>query len=107
MFLENLKIALRAITANKMRSVLTVLGVMVGVASVIAVVSLVQGLQYKISADLENVGSTFIRVVPDFGVQRNPFLQKTPMLTYDDALAVQRGATAVREFSLSFSTRPS
>jgi putative ABC transport system permease protein len=102
MFVENLKIALRAITANKMRSVLTVLGVMVGVASVIAVVSLVQGLQYKISADLENVGSTFIRVVPDFGVQRNPFLQKTPTLTYDDAIAVQRGATAVRQFTPLF-----
>ena len=102
MFLENLKIALRAITANKLRSVLTVLGIMVGVASVIAVVSLVQGLQYKISADLESVGSTFIRVIPDVGVQTNPFLQKIPQLTYDDAIAVRRGATAVKEFTPLF-----
>jgi len=102
MFLENLKIAFRAILANKLRSLLTVLGVMVGVASVIAVVSLVQGLQYKISSDLESVGSTFIRVIPDLGVQRNPFLQKMPSLTYDDALAVRRGATAVRDFTPLF-----
>ena len=78
MFVENLKIALRAIFANKMRSVLTVLGVMIGVASVIAVVSLVQGMQYKISNDLQSIGSTFIEVYPDPGEQRNPFLQRLP-----------------------------
>jgi putative ABC transport system permease protein len=102
MFIENLKIALTAIFANKMRSVLTVLGVMVGVAAVIAVVSLVQGLQYQISKQLETVGSTFIRVVPDFSAsQRNPYIP-APRLTYDDAIAVKRGATAVRDFTPLF-----
>jgi putative ABC transport system permease protein len=102
MFFENVKIALRAIGANKMRSILTVLGVMIGVAAVIAVVSLVQGMQYQISAQLENVGATFIRVVPDFsGSQRNPFLP-VPELTYEDALAVRRGATAIRDFTPLF-----
>ena len=99
MFLENFKIALRAISANKMRSVLTVLGVMIGVASVIAVVSLVQGMQYKISNDLQSIGSTFIEVYPDPGDQRNPFLQKLPDLTVDDAEAVRKGTTAVREWT--------
>jgi putative ABC transport system permease protein len=99
MFLENLKIALRAIGANKMRSILTVLGVMIGVASVIAVVSLVQGMQYKISNDLQSIGSTFIEVYPDPGDQRNPFLQKLPDLTVDDADAVRRGTTSVREWT--------
>src|SRR5436190_4363178 len=97
MFLENFKIALSAISANKMRSVLTVLGVMIGVASVIAVVSLVQGMQYKISNDLQSIGSTFIEVYPDPGDQRNPLLQKLPELTVDDAEAVRKGTTAVRE----------
>jgi len=99
MFLENLKIALRAIGANKMRSILTVLGVMIGVASVIAVVSLVQGMQYKISKDLQSIGSTFIEVFPEPGDRRNPFLQKLPDLTIDDAQAVRRGTTAIREFT--------
>ncbi len=102
MFSENLRIALRAVFSNKMRSILTVLGVMIGVAAVIAVVSLVQGLQKKISADLESVGATFIRVIPDLGVQSNPFLQKMPELTYDDALAVKKGATAIRNFTPLF-----
>ena len=102
MFLENLKIALRAIFANKMRSILTVLGVMIGVASVIAVVSLVQGMQYKISNDLQSIGSTFIEVYPDPGEQRNPFLQKLPDLTVDDAEAVRKGTTSVREWTPIF-----
>jgi putative ABC transport system permease protein len=95
MFLENVKIALRAIFANKMRSILTVLGVMIGVAAVIAVVSLVQGMQYQISKQLENIGGTFVRIVPDFSRSRgNPFLP-IPQLTYDDAVAIVKGAPAV------------
>ncbi len=99
MFLENLKIALRAIFANKMRSVLTVLGVMIGVAAVLAVVSLVQGMQYKMSQDLQNIGSNYIEVFPDAGEERNPFLQKFPELTADDATAVRKAATAISEFT--------
>src|ERR1043165_5874843 len=99
---ENFKIALRAILANKMRSILTVLGVMIGVAAVIAVVSIVQGLQHKISNDLADIGSNFIEVFPDAGSQRNPFLQKMPDLTIDDATAVRRGTTAIRDFTPIF-----
>src|SRR5436305_13961377 len=99
MFFENVKIALRAIGANKMRSILTVLGVMIGVAAVIAVVSLVQGMQYQISAQLENVGATFVQVRPDLSAGRgNPFLP-VPALTYDDALRIRRGSTAVRDLT--------
>src|ERR1043166_4419316 len=102
MFFENVKIALRAIGANKMRSILTVLGVMIGVAAVIAVVSLVQGMQYQISSQLENVGATFVRVIPDFSATRGNPLLPLPALTYDDALAIRRGATAVRDFTPIF-----
>ena len=64
MFTENLKIALLAIWANKMRSMLTVLGVMIGVAAVIAVVSIVQGFQHKIAGDLNEIGAGVIEVFP-------------------------------------------
>jgi putative ABC transport system permease protein len=95
MFFENVKIATRAIFANKMRSILTVLGVMIGVAAVIAVVSLVQGMQYQISKQLENIGGTFVRVVPDFSRARgNPFLP-IPQLTGEDAEAIGKSAPAV------------
>jgi putative ABC transport system permease protein len=99
MFLENVRIAAQAIWANKLRSILTVLGIMIGVASVIAVVSLVQGMQYNISKDLQGIGSNFFEVYPDPGEQRNPFLQKMPDLTVDDAAAVRRGTTFVKQFT--------
>ncbi len=99
MLTESIRIALRAIWAAKMRSVLTVLGVMIGVAAVIAVVSLVQGMQYKISSDLQDIGSNFIEVFPDAGEERNPFLQRMPDLTVDDAEAVRSRTTAVRDFT--------
>jgi putative ABC transport system permease protein len=105
MFVENLKIALRAIFANKMRSILTVLGVMIGVAAVIAVVSIVQGLQHKISSDLQDIGSNFIEVFPDAGEQRNPFLQRMPDLTIEDAAAVRRSTTSIRDFTPIFISR--
>jgi putative ABC transport system permease protein len=102
MFLENLKIALRAIFANKLRSLLTLLGVMIGVTAVVAVVSLVQGLQYKISKDLEGIGANYIEVFPDAGEERNPMLQKLPDLTIDDAVAAHRAVTAIRAFTPIF-----
>jgi putative ABC transport system permease protein len=104
MFLENLKIALRAIFANKMRSILTVLGVMIGVASVLAVVSLVQGMQYKISEDLQSIGSNYLEVFPDAGEERNPFLQRFPELTIDDAAAVRKTVGSISEFTPLFMT---
>ena len=82
-----------------MRSVLTVLGVMIGVAAVIAVVSIVQGIQHKMASDLNEIGSNFIEVFPDPGERRHPLLQKVPDLTLDDAGAVRRHTTAVRDFT--------
>lgn len=55
--LEALRSALRAIAASKMRSFLTSLGIIIGVASIIAVVSLVQGLEQSITSQFEGYGS--------------------------------------------------
>jgi putative ABC transport system permease protein len=102
MFSENLKIALKALWANKMRSILTTLGIIIGVASVIAVVSLVQGMEHGIASELEGVGATYIRVVPDAGEQRNTFNPRIPSLTYDDGVAVLNGSPEIVEFTPIF-----
>ncbi|HEY0591604.1 MAG TPA: ABC transporter permease, partial [Thermoanaerobaculia bacterium] len=102
MFSENLKIALKALWANKMRSILTTLGIIIGVASVIAVVSIVQGMEHGIATELEGVGATYIRVVPDAGEQRNTFNPKIPSLTYDDGVAVVDASPEIIEFTPIF-----
>jgi len=99
MFTENVKIALRAILANKMRSILTVLGVMIGVAAVIAVISIVQGVQHKMASELNEIGSNYIQVFPSAD-ESNPF--KSGELTIDDAEAVRRGTTSIRDFTPVF-----
>ncbi|MDX1582040.1 MAG: ABC transporter permease [Thermoanaerobaculia bacterium] len=104
MFTENLKIALKALWANRMRSVLTTLGIIIGVASVIAVVSVVQGLEHNIETELQGVGATYILVVPDTGEERNSMGARIPELTYDDGVAILRQAPEILEFTPIFFT---
>jgi putative ABC transport system permease protein len=104
MFGENLRIALKAIWANRMRSILTTLGIIIGVASVIAVVSVVQGLQHNIEESLAGVGATYILVHPDPGEERHSMGARMPDLTYEDGLAVLRNASEIREFTPIFYT---
>ncbi|MEE4244263.1 MAG: ABC transporter permease [Kangiellaceae bacterium] len=62
---ESFRSALLAIKAHGFRSFLTTLGIIIGVASVIAVVSVVQGLSYSINAEFENLGSNTLTIRPD------------------------------------------
>jgi len=63
MFGENLAIAFRALWANKMRSLLTTLGVIIGVAAVIAVVSIIQGFFFAVNNLFKDLGSGWVRVI--------------------------------------------
>src|SRR4030095_4154761 len=58
MFLGNFWMALKAVWANKMGSMLTTLGIVIGTAAVIAVVSIVQGFSQVITNEVQNLGST-------------------------------------------------
>ena len=59
--------AVHAITAHKMRSFLTMLGIIIGIASVVSVVALGQGSQQKILASINNMGTNTIDVYPGSG----------------------------------------
>ncbi len=67
-FSEIVKIALNAIRANKLRSALTLLGIIVGVFSIIAVMTAVQVLQNSIESGLSNLGSS------TFQIQKQPVM---------------------------------
>ncbi len=85
---ENVRVAFTALRANLMRSGLTALGIIIGVAAVIAVVSIVQGLQFMITGQLENVGATFIQVVPQQEFGGPGMVQRQVRLTWDDGQAI-------------------
>jgi putative ABC transport system permease protein len=95
-FIESAGIALRAIWEYKLRSFLTVLGNIVAVTSIIAVVSLVQGMNgYVTNAVLSNVGAD------NFTIQRTPVIRtaededrvrNNPRITIEEAQAVRKAS---------------
>ena len=65
MRIKNLfKIALQSLLTNKTRSLLTSLGIIIGVTAVILLVGIGQGLQVYIAGQFENLGSNLIYVLP-------------------------------------------
>ena len=76
-----LKIALRAISANKTRSFLTALGIIIGVASVITMLAIGQGDQKSIQANIAEMGSNMIMISPGAdmrgGVRQDPSAMQT------------------------------
>jgi putative ABC transport system permease protein len=92
-FLEAANIALQAIWANKLRSLLTVLGNIVAVTSIIAVVSLVQGLNASVKDVIQSqVGAdsfAVIRNAPTFTHEQETRAASNPRITLDDADALR------------------
>ncbi|HEY3341094.1 MAG TPA: ABC transporter permease, partial [Anaerolineae bacterium] len=64
MLKENLRVALRALASNKLRSVLTILGIIIGVAAVIALVAMGNGVQLYIDKQFESQGANLVYVFP-------------------------------------------
>jgi putative ABC transport system permease protein len=102
MIWDNLLIALQAIRANKMRSLLTMLGIIIGVAAVIGVVSIVQGLDYVIETQMEGVGVTYMMVIPRQDLQDPDLAGREVTLTYEDGLAIMERATGLKYFNPIF-----
>ena len=65
---ETLSVALEALRANKLRSFLTMLGIVIGVAAVIAMVALGRGAQQSVKERISSLGTTLLTVMP--GQQR-------------------------------------
>ncbi len=63
-FGEILRVALEALRVNKMRSVLTMLGIIIGVGAVIAMLALGNGAQAAVNARIAALGTTMVTVVP-------------------------------------------
>lgn len=96
---EILKIALRGLVTNKMRSLLTMLGVIIGVGSVITLVSISEGVKTSISRQIQGLGSNLVLVTPGTGLagtNASSLGTSVSTLTFEDALAMERESDAVK-----------
>jgi putative ABC transport system permease protein len=100
-FFAILKVGLRALARNKMRSLLTMLGIIIGVGAVIAMISIADGARQQVQAQIASMGTNVLMVFPgssNFGGVRSGAGGVTTM-TEDDALAIRREAPAVARVS--------
>lgn len=99
------KIALKAIRNNKIRSLLTMLGIIIGITAVIIMISLGQGAKSSIKGEISSIGSNLINIWPasadESGVRRSAAdMQSMKMSDYE---ALKREARYLRYISPSFS----
>jgi putative ABC transport system permease protein len=95
-FVETFSVAFEAILSNKVRSGLTMLGVIIGVMAVILLVSIGQGAQVYITKELTGLGTNLLIITPGKTSTRGGFHPPSAgtvrKLTYDDSLALSRRA---------------
>jgi putative ABC transport system permease protein len=99
MILENARTATRALLVNKLRSALTMLGIIIGVGSIIAMVAVGAGAHARVAEQIQSLGSNLLIVVANSmnaprGVRGGGGSGST--LTEDDAYAIQREISAVQ-----------
>ncbi|HEX4264611.1 MAG TPA: ABC transporter permease [Verrucomicrobiae bacterium] len=95
--IATVRIALRALRRNKMRSLLTMLGIIIGVASVISAVSLTTGATKQVESQVQSLGESVLTVFSGnftSGGMRGGW-GSAPTLTVDDALAIATLPNAV------------
>ena len=107
MFWESVKIALDALVSNKLRSILTMLGIIIGVGAVIAMVSIGMGVRDKISTSIASLGSNLIIVMPgassSSGVRGAAGTKTT--LTLKDAQAIARDVDGIAAIAPAVSSQ--
>ncbi|HUW97107.1 MAG TPA: ABC transporter permease [Anaerolineae bacterium] len=84
---DSLRVAAGSMSANKMRSSLTMLGVIIGVAAVIALLSIGQGVQKTVTEQIQSAGSNLLMILPGQITETGGF-EFNPSLTYTDAEAM-------------------
>src|SRR5215210_3429012 len=95
LFGEIISVALGALRANKLRSMLTMLGIVIGVAAVIAMVALGTGAQTAVKDRISALGTTLLTIMP--GQQRGMGVSfdQSMKLTMDDASAIEERSPSI------------
>ena len=96
--LDSLAVGLKALSVNKARSLLTVLGIIIGVAAVVCMVSVGSGAREEVSEKIRTLGANLVVIRPGAQISGAARLETgtRQTLTEDDALALRRQLTNVQ-----------
>ena len=99
MFWESLKMAVSSLLANKMRALLTMLGIIVGIASVIAIVSLGEGGKNEVLGQFDQIGAATVMVSV-----RSSAAQASDYITESDLEAIRGRSDLIKHVTASLQT---
>ncbi|NNG17887.1 MAG: FtsX-like permease family protein [Gemmatimonadales bacterium] len=97
LFGETLRVAFQSIRANLLRSLLTMLGIIIGVAAVITMVALGTGAQRAVEEQISSLGANLLQVYAGQSMHRGVASANRVSLTTDDAVALELEATLLSE----------
>jgi putative ABC transport system permease protein len=103
--LESVKMATTTLLANKLRSSLTMLGIIIGNASVIAMIGIGEGTQKLATEQFESLGPNLLFIIPGSAEGRNRVMEMPKTLVLEDAKAIEKQVRAIKEVSPEISTR--
>ncbi len=95
------RIAVRALIRNKLRAILTMLGIIIGVASVIAMLAIGEGSKVNITNEMSSMGTNMVMVMPNMQRRGGVSLgaSSSMVLKYSDVVAIRNEATAISAVS--------
>ncbi len=103
-FAESIKMAAKTLVANKLRSALTMLGIIIGNSSVIAMIGIGEGAQKLAAKQFESLGPNVLFIIPgNPNIRTRTDLPKT--LTLEDAHAIKRLVPSVKEIAPQIQSR--
>ena len=104
-FAESFKMAVKTLTGNKLRSGLTMLGIVIGNASVIALVGIGEGAQYYVSSEIEGLGPNVLFVLPGSQESQRASFNQPKTLVLADAVAIADQVPSVAAVAPEFNNR--
>lgn len=100
---HSLRTAIRALMANKMRSGLTMLGIIIGVGAVVAMISIGTGASQSVTSRIQSLGSNLLMIQPSFGQQNMAGARQAgssnTSLRLEDAEAIKKSISTVKLIS--------
>ncbi len=106
---EIIQMALDSIRSHKLRSFLTLLGIMIGVMTVIGMVAIIQGLNRAVLAELESAGSDLIIITKNEPIQMGNLSEEERQrkdLTFEDGIAIEEECSLIKAVAVDLVVDP-